>query len=206
MISISFATMTSGSSTVALEVAKSMIRSANSWRASASAACPSPPGSPPAARPPSRARPRSWRTRRRARAGASPGGRAAHLEMRLLALELLDPVVIGEVDVEALRLADLHPDEVVLPAGDHPFLADYERHAIRRAALERLAVDRADELHAAMSPAARRSSTGRSVACCSRRSAITASTCSSVISTARARTGSRHTSRGSLRAGPRPWP
>ena len=63
------------------------------------------------------------------------------LEVSLLALQLLDPVVVGEGDVEALRLADLHPDQVVLPAGDHAVLADDERHPIRRPALERLAVD-----------------------------------------------------------------
>ena len=53
-----------------------------------------------------------------------------------------------------------------------------------RAALEWLAVDRADELHAGdvVRLAAARSSIGRSVACCSRSSAMTCSICSSVTS------------------------
>ncbi len=63
-----------------------------------------------------------------------------------LALEVLDPIVIGEGDVEALRLVDRHADQVRLPAGDHAVLADHQRQPIGRAALERLVVDRPDEL------------------------------------------------------------
>ena len=149
MISISLATMTSGSSTWRWCVAKSMIRSPKAWRASAVGPL----------------------LHRVADLGAQLvdgldvadrcGELVVHLgqellaqveqldlEVRLLAAQLLDAVVVGEGDVEALRVADRHPDQLVLPAGDHAVLADDERHAIGAAALERLAVDGADELHA----------------------------------------------------------
>ena len=149
MISTSLATITSGSSTVALLTAKSMIRSPNTWRASASARC-------------------SIASRISARSASSVSTSLTELgevvvtlgqellaqveqldlEVRELAAQLLDPVVLGEGDVEALRLADLEADQLLLPAGDHPVLADDDRQPIGAAALERLAVDGADELHA----------------------------------------------------------
>ena len=149
MISISLVTITSGSSTVALVVAKSMIRSPNAWRASASARV---------CHRIADLRPQLVKGLHVADAldelvgdlgqQLLPQVEQLDLEVRLLALQLLDPVVVGEGDVESLRLADLHPDEVVLPARDHAVLADDERHAIRRATVEWLAVDRAGELHA----------------------------------------------------------
>ena len=54
-------------------------------------------------------------------------------------------VVLGEGDVEGGRLADLEPDEIRLEPRDQALLAQDERHPIRGAALERLAVAGAHE-------------------------------------------------------------
>ena len=54
-------------------------------------------------------------------------------------------VVVREGDVELGRAADLEPEEVGLEARDQPLLAEDERHALGRPALERLAVARPDE-------------------------------------------------------------
>ena len=62
------------------------------------------------------------------------------LEVGLLAGQRLLAVVGGERDVEALRVADLQPDELVLEARDQAVLADDQRHPLGRAALERNAV------------------------------------------------------------------
>ena len=67
------------------------------------------------------------------------------LEMRRLAGEAGLRVVVRERDVELGVLADTQPDQVVLEARDQPVVADDQRHAIRRSALERLAVARARE-------------------------------------------------------------
>ena len=66
--------------------------------------------------------------------------------MRQLAAYVLDPIVVRERDVEFLRLADAHPDQLFLPARDHASLADDQGEPVRRASLERLAVDRPREL------------------------------------------------------------
>ncbi len=112
------------------------------------------------------------------------------LEVGLLALQLLDTVVIGEGDVEALRLADAIPTRLSSQPG------------IMRSSPMTSGIRSADppsngspsivptNFTLAMSSAcAARSSTGRSVACCSRSSPMTCSTCSSVTSGSRARTG-----------------
>ena len=67
------------------------------------------------------------------------------LEVGRLAGQLGLRVVVREGDVEALRAADLEPDQVGLEARDQPLLAEDQRHPLRAAALERLAVARPGE-------------------------------------------------------------
>ena len=66
-------------------------------------------------------------------------------EVRRLAGQGRLAVVLGEGDVELGRVADLEADQVRLEARDEALLAEDERHPLRRAALERLAVPRARE-------------------------------------------------------------
>ena len=68
------------------------------------------------------------------------------LEVGHLAGERRLRVVVGERDVEPLRVADRQPDEVVLEARDQAVLADDQRHPLGRPALERDAVAGALEL------------------------------------------------------------
>ena len=63
-------------------------------------------------------------------------------EVGLLAGQLGLGVVIGEGDVEVGRAADLETQQVGLEPRDEPLLAEDQRHALRAAALERLAVAR----------------------------------------------------------------
>ena len=132
---------TSGSSTVALATAYSMIRSAKPWRAR------------------SRALPSSaadvGAQRRRCVAKSPRLAEEVLVELGLdLLAELLEvdrevgrlagqgrlAVVLGEGDVEVGRLADAEADEVGLEARDEPLLAEDQRHPLGLAALERLAV------------------------------------------------------------------
>ena len=55
-------------------------------------------------------------------------------------------IVVGEVDVDVALLAGLGADEAFLEAGDEVCLAEHELHVLALAALERLAVDPADEV------------------------------------------------------------
>ena len=66
-------------------------------------------------------------------------------EMGVLAGQARLAVVVRERDVELGRAADLEADEVRLEARDQAFLAEDQRHPLRGAALERLAVARPDE-------------------------------------------------------------
>ncbi len=68
-----------------------------------------------------------------------------HAEVGGLAGQGLDAVVVGEWQVELAGLIHGEPDQLVLPAGDHPVLAENERQPISRSAVKRLAVDRAAE-------------------------------------------------------------
>ena len=134
MISISLAIITSGSSTVALAVAKSMIRSANWWRASSAPR-------------------RASASRISARSSSTVVELADALRELVVQLgqDPLAQVEQGHLEVgvpcpaaprpgshrgrsmsKPFVLADLHPDQVLLPAGDHPVLADHQRQPIGR--------------------------------------------------------------------------
>ncbi len=169
MISTSFAIMTSGSSTVAFEVAKSMIRSPNWWLGLDFG--PADRGRP---GPPTRSSSTVWPSLTDAANASSSSGRTRSrrsvrvtLKCAVLAARVLDPVVIGEGQVELDGLVHPQADDMVLPAGDHPVLAQDERQAVGGAAVEWLAVDRAPERdrHQVALLRRPRSSTGRRVAC-----------------------------------------
>ena len=136
----------SGSSSVALATAYSMIRSAKPWRArsralrssraltsarSASTSAKSPSV-------PTKSSSSSGRT-------FSRSSRSSTAKWAGLAGQLRLRVVVREGDVELGRAADLEPDEVGLEARDEPLLAEDQRHPLGRPALERLAVARSDE-------------------------------------------------------------
>ena len=144
--STSWSTRTSGSSTVALATAYSMILSAKSWRARSSALRSS------------RVLMSARSASRSAKSPSVPDEVVVELGQDLLAQlrsstakwaglpgQLGLGVVVGERDVELGRVADLEADEVRLEARDQPLLAEDERHPLGRPALERLAVARPDE-------------------------------------------------------------
>src|SRR3954454_23329908 len=68
-------------------------------------------------------------------------------ELRLAAPELLGAVVLGERDRDRALLARLGPEELRLEAGHEPVGAELDELVARLAARERLAVDRAAEVH-----------------------------------------------------------
>ncbi len=61
-------------------------------------------------------------------------------------LQRVDLVVLRERDVDVLLVAGLHADQLVFEAGDEAAIAEHQRVALGRTALERLAVDLADEV------------------------------------------------------------
>ena len=66
-------------------------------------------------------------------------------KVRLLALQRLLGIVVGERDVELRGAARLEPEQVALEARDEAFLADDQGHPVGGPALERLAVARSLE-------------------------------------------------------------
>ena len=65
------------------------------------------------------------------------------LEGRLLAGQLLGPVLVREVDFQLAVLARRRPEQLVLEARDEPARAELDRLAAALAALERLVVEEA---------------------------------------------------------------
>ncbi|ABA51079.1 hypothetical protein BURPS1710b_2483 [Burkholderia pseudomallei 1710b] len=68
-------------------------------------------------------------------------------ELRGLARHILAVVIVRELQVEFARLARLQAERRRLEFGQHPPFAEHEHEVFRRAALERDAVDLADEIH-----------------------------------------------------------
>jgi hypothetical protein len=66
-------------------------------------------------------------------------------EVGRLAGETFLGIVVREGDFELGSVADLQPDEVRLEPGDESFLPEDQRHPLRGATLEGLAVHRPDE-------------------------------------------------------------
>ncbi len=68
------------------------------------------------------------------------------VEGRVLALEVLGGIVLGESDGDLLFVARLEADELLLESGDQAIRADLDRLLLGRAALESNAVQLADEI------------------------------------------------------------
>ena len=69
------------------------------------------------------------------------------VERRRLPLQRIDIVIRRERHLDGLFLAGLHADQLILEPGDQAARSDLHRHVLAGAAVERRAIDLADEIH-----------------------------------------------------------
>src|SRR6185369_6662461 len=79
-----------------------------------------------------------------------------YLKNRFFPCNRLAVVVVGELEGKALALAGRHAARRRLELGQHATLAQHEGESLRLAAFERLAVERAVEVHGQAIAVARR--------------------------------------------------